>query len=182
MKLVAAVKLTPSPEQAALLRSTLARCNEAATWLAQAGFDAGIFGQYALHKLAYADMRQRFSLTAQAAVRTIAKVADAFKANKDVAPVFRPDAAQPYDDRIMRSVQDGNAVSLWTLITTPHGGATPSAVSRGTRGLLTGDARGVWHMDLVALEGGRRGAEEVGVRGARRRVRVRGPHRSDRRW
>ncbi len=115
MKLVAALKLTPSPEQAACLRATLVRCNEAATWLGQLGFDAGILGQYALHKLAYADLRSRFGLTAQAAVRTIAKVADAFKVNKEVAPAFRPNAAQPYDDRIMRFVQDGNAVSLWTL-------------------------------------------------------------------
>lgn len=115
MKLAAAIKLMPSPEQAAMLSATLARCNEAASWLGQIGFNAGIFGQYALHKIAYADMRARFGLTAQAAVRTIAKVADAFKVNKAVPPVFYPYAAQPYDDRIMRFVQDGVAVSLWTL-------------------------------------------------------------------
>lgn len=115
MKLVAALKLTPSPEQAACLLATLARCNEAATWLAHLGFEVGTVGQYALHKLAYADLRARFGLGAQAAVRTIAKVAEAFKVNRKVAPVFRPDAAQPYDDRILRFVQDGNAVSLWTL-------------------------------------------------------------------
>jgi len=115
MKLVAAIKLLPTPDQAACLLATLARCNEAATWLAQAGHDSKTFGQFALHKMAYADMRSRYGLTAQAAVRTIAKVADAFKVNKDVAPAFRPDAAQPYDDRIMRFVSGGNAVSLWTL-------------------------------------------------------------------
>ncbi|OYV54182.1 MAG: hypothetical protein B7X00_01605 [Legionella sp. 21-45-4] len=42
-------------------------------------------------------------------------MADAFKVSRDVAPVFRPDAAQPYDDRILRFVRDGAAVSLWTL-------------------------------------------------------------------
>lgn len=115
MKLVAAIKLLPTPEQAVCLRDTLTRCNEAATWLAQIGYDSKTFGQYALHKMAYADMRARYGLTAQAAVRTIAKVADAFKINKDVTPVFRPDAAQPYDDRILRFVAGGNAVSLWVL-------------------------------------------------------------------
>jgi putative transposase len=114
MKLVAAIKLKPSPEQAACLLATLARCNEAANWLAIEGHAAGIFGQYALHKLGYAQIRARFGLTAQAAVRTISKVADAFKINRDVAPVFRADAAQPYDDRILRFVAT-NAVSLWTL-------------------------------------------------------------------
>ena len=115
MKLVAAVKLLPTPEQAETLRATLARSNEAGTWLARVGYDSATFGQYALQKAAYRDLRERFGLTAQAAVRTIAKVADAFKVSREVAPAFRPDAAQPYDDRIMRFVGDGSAVSLWTL-------------------------------------------------------------------
>lgn len=115
MKLVAAMKLVPTKAQASALKATLARCNEACTWLAQVGHGAKTFRQFDLHKMAYADMRSRFGLTAQAAVRSIAKVADAFKVNRDVAPVFRPDAAQPYDDRILRFVKDGSAVSLWTV-------------------------------------------------------------------
>jgi putative transposase len=115
MKLVAAVKLTPPKSAAIALTATLARCNEAATWLAKTGFDAGVFRQFDLHKLAYTDLRANFGLTAQAAVRTIAKVADAFKVNRDVAPRFRKDAAQPYDDRIIRFVRDGAAVSIWTV-------------------------------------------------------------------
>ena len=115
MKLVAAVKLLPTPDQARCLRATLARCNEAATWLAAAGHAADMRRQFDMHKMAYAEMRTRFGLAAQMAVRTIAKVADAFKVNRTVAPVFRPDAAQPYDERILRFVQDGAAVSLWTL-------------------------------------------------------------------
>ncbi len=115
MKLVAAVKLLPTADQAMCLRATLARCNEAATWLAAAGHAADTRRQYDMHKMAYAEMRTRFGLAAQMAVRTIAKVADAFKVNHTVAPVFRPDAAQPYDERILRFVQDGAAVSLWTL-------------------------------------------------------------------
>ena len=48
-------------------------------------------------------------------VRTIAKVADAFKVNREVAPTFRKDVAQPYDERILRFVKDGAAASIWTL-------------------------------------------------------------------
>jgi putative transposase len=115
MKLVAAVKLLPSKEQAKALKETLERCNAACTWLAAKGFEAGKIRQYDLHKLAYAQVRAEFDLTAQAAVRSIAKVADAFKVNRTVAPVFRPLAAQPYDERIFRFVNDGAAVSLWTV-------------------------------------------------------------------
>ena len=115
MKLVAALKLLPTPEQAACLTATLARCNEACSWLAGVGFESQTFRQFDLHKLAYHTIRTDFGLTAQAVVRCIAKVADAFKVNREVAPVFRADAAQPYDDRIIRFVKDGSAVNLWTL-------------------------------------------------------------------
>jgi putative transposase len=115
MKLVAVLKLLPSRDQAMCLKATLARCNDAATWLAATGFAANTFRQYDLQKLAYTELRHRFGLTAQAAIRTIAKVADAFKVNRKVAPVFRKDAAQPYDDRIIRFVKDGSSVSLWTI-------------------------------------------------------------------
>ncbi len=115
MKLVAAIKLVPPNSAAIALAETLVRCNQAATWLAKTGFDAGVFRQFDLHKLGYTTLRKRFCLTAQAAVRTIAKVADAFKINRDVAPVFRKHAAQPYDDRIIRFVRAGAAVSIWTI-------------------------------------------------------------------
>ena len=115
MKLVATLKMLPTPDQERVLSDTLVRCNEACTWLAGVGFESGTFRQFDLHKLAYGDLRVEFGLTAQAAVRSIAKVADAFKVNRKVAPVFRPDAAQPYDDRILRFVKDGSAVSLWTV-------------------------------------------------------------------
>ncbi len=91
MKLtVAAVKMLPMP--AACISpegdAGAVQC-EACTWLALLGFDSQTFRQYDLHKLAYVDLRSRFGLTAQAAVRCIAKVADAFKVNQEVAPVFQ---------------------------------------------------------------------------------------------
>jgi IS605 OrfB family transposase len=115
MKLVAAIKLQPSSDQECLLKATLERCNEACTSLAAQGFEADTFRQFELQKLVYVRVRSEFGLTAQAAIRSIAKVADAFKVSRERAPVFRPLAAQPYDDRIMRFVDSGNAVSLWTI-------------------------------------------------------------------
>jgi IS605 OrfB family transposase len=114
VKLVAAIKLKPTREQAAVLRATLKRCNEACTAIAAKGFAAGILRQFDLHKLTYVETRTEFGLTAQAAVRCISKVADAFKINRTVAPVFRADAAQPYDDRIL-SFKGEDVVSIWTL-------------------------------------------------------------------
>lgn len=114
MKLSVAIKLLPSREHAAVLKATLKRCNDACTALAAKGFAAGILRQFDLHKLTYAETRADFGLTAQAAVRCISKVADAFKVNRNVAPVFRSLAAQPYDDRIL-SFKGNDTVSIWTI-------------------------------------------------------------------
>lgn len=115
MKLVAALKLLPTPAQAACLKATLARCNQACDWVADIAWNTSTFGQYALHKITYRATRDRFGLTAQAAVRCISKVADAYKLDRATQRHFRADAAQPYDDRIIRFVKDGSAASLWTL-------------------------------------------------------------------
>jgi IS605 OrfB family transposase len=115
MKLVAAIKMVPSPEQAICLAATLAQCNAACDWLASLAWDTATFGQFALHKIGYVETRARFGLTAQAAVRCISKVADAYKLDRKTQRHFRVDAAQPYDDRIIRFVKDSSAVSLWTI-------------------------------------------------------------------
>lgn len=114
MKLVVNVKLNPSAEQSAALRRTLETCNAACNWLSAEGFKSGVLRQYDLHKLAYKGVRKRFGLTAQAAVRCIAKVADAYKLDRRTQRLFRKHAAQPYDERILRFCA-GDVVSIWAL-------------------------------------------------------------------
>lgn len=114
MKLVAPIQLTPTPEQAKLLLETLGRCNAACDFLSAKAWEAGAFRQIPLHRLAYYEVRERFGLTAQAAIRCIKKVADAYTIDKITQRNFRPLGAQPYDARIFRFVDD-NAVSIWTL-------------------------------------------------------------------
>lgn len=114
MKLIANIKLKPTPEQESLLRQTLERCNQACNYLSARGFETGKTRQFDLHRLAYAEIREMYGLTAQAAVRCIAKVADAYKVGKDGQRSFRRFAAQPYDDRIVRFLSD-DRVSIWTL-------------------------------------------------------------------
>ena len=92
------------------------RCNVACDWLARLAQDTGKRRQYDLHNLAYADVRTRFGLTAQAAVRCIAKVADAYKVGeRSETRTFRRYAAQPHDARILRFLPGQDAVSIWTL-------------------------------------------------------------------
>jgi len=84
LKLVAAVRLLPTADQAVSLRDTLERCNAACTWIAELAVNAGKTRQFDLHHLTYAAVRQRFGLAAQATIRCIAKVADAFKVGAKV--------------------------------------------------------------------------------------------------
>lgn len=114
MKLTANLRLNPSPEQKRALRATLERCNEACNWLSEQAWNTKTFRQYDMHKAFYREARASFGLSAQVAVRCIAKVADTYKADKKTRRVFRKHSAQPYDDRILRFVSD-ELVSLWLL-------------------------------------------------------------------
>jgi putative transposase len=114
MKLVANIKLHPTAEQHAILLNTLETANAACTWIAGQAWTSKIFGQFQLHKLAYATCRARFKLSAQMVVRCIAKVADAYTLDRKTRRRFRKHAAQPYDDRIFRCRSD-TEISLWTL-------------------------------------------------------------------
>jgi putative transposase len=118
MKLTLQMKVLPDADQSPVLLATMERFNEAATFSARAGFEAGVFSQPSIHKLAYAAIRERFGLSAQMAVRAIGKAVEAFRTLKakgrKECPEFRPRGAITYDERIL-SFKGLDKVSLWTL-------------------------------------------------------------------
>nr|MBA3243256.1 transposase [Acidobacteriota bacterium] len=91
MKLIAQVKLQPTKRQKSALYSTLHEANIACNAVSEIAWEAQTFGQYNLHKIAYAKMRERFLLSAQVVVRCIAKVADAYKLDKKSKREFKLD-------------------------------------------------------------------------------------------
>ncbi|MFG2452926.1 RNA-guided endonuclease InsQ/TnpB family protein [Streptomyces sp. NPDC048512] len=133
VKIVVQVKLIPEAEQAAALSETLRTVNEAANWVSAVAFEHGVPREYELRKHTYAELRSR-GLGAQAAQHVIKKVRDAYttlKANikagnvgkpgskrrrkAEAKPVtFRPEAAQPYDDRCLSWQLEARTVSIWT--------------------------------------------------------------------
>ncbi len=114
MKLIAQVKLQTTHEQAAALKQTMIEANRACTWVSTVAWTKKTFGQYALHKLVYQEVRAQFGLSAQVVVRCIAKVADAYKLDKQRKRAFKPLGAITYDDRILRWCVAKNEVSIWT--------------------------------------------------------------------
>ncbi len=102
MKLIAQVKLQPTPEQADLLKHTLEVANAAANWVSAYAWESQVFGQYDLHHALYYAVRDQFPLSAQMVVRMLAKVADAYQLNRQAKRVFHPQGSIAYDKRICR--------------------------------------------------------------------------------
>jgi IS605 OrfB family transposase len=114
MKVTLQTQLLPDSEQARQLRETMEHFNEAASWLAGKAFEIRSANKIRLQQLHYAELRSRFALSAQMAVRCIAQVCEAYKRDRSIQPVFRPYAAMPFDNRIL-SFKGPDRVSLLTL-------------------------------------------------------------------
>jgi IS605 OrfB family transposase len=134
VKLVVQVKLLPSPGQAAALQATLRACNNAANRVSAVAFGMTSRRNYDVRKRSYKDLRAA-GIGSQAAQHVIKKVCDAYatltaniragnlgdpgsrrRVKAESEPVrFRPDAAQPYDQRNLSFALDARTVSLWTL-------------------------------------------------------------------
>ncbi|MBX7546954.1 transposase [Streptomyces sp. tea 10] len=129
------VKLLPTPEQASTLDATLRACNRAATYASIVAFTKDLKDRNSLQKEVYSDLKATFGLSAQPVVRAVKKVVDAYatlKANLragNLGPptskrlrkvvgtpiAFRPEAAQPFDDRCLSWQYDARTVSIWTV-------------------------------------------------------------------
>ncbi|MEY9993695.1 putative transposase [Streptomyces sp. V4I8] len=176
MKLVVQVKLLPTALQAAALEATLHACNEAASWVSRAAFEKDVKRNFALREHTYAEVKQRWGLGAQAAQHVIKKTCDAYttlKANlkagnlgkpwskryrrateKPIA--FRPEGAQPYDDRMLSWQIPERTISIWTLdgrvkgmafTTSPEQLARLALYRKGESDLLYRD--GMWFLNAT---------------------------------
>ncbi len=115
MKLTSQVKLLPTPEQADALRHTLEQANAACRFVSDTAWETKTFRQYDLHHQCYPAVREQFGLSAQVAVRAIAKVADAYKLDRKTKRTFKPTGSIAYDDRILSWRLQDKTVSIWTV-------------------------------------------------------------------
>jgi IS605 OrfB family transposase len=114
MKQTVLVKLAPTPEQYGALLRTLQAFNAACNAVAEVAYAHRLANKIELQKLVYYDIRQQFGLSAQMAIRAIAKTAEAYQRDKRIKPSFRPHGAMVYDERIC-SFPTIDRVSLLTL-------------------------------------------------------------------
>src|SRR3989304_3733627 len=107
-------KLAPEPAQRESLLATMEKFNAACDWISGVAFAERCAGKMRLQKLVYREVRARFGLSAQMAIRAIGKVCEVYKRDKSVRPVFAPRGAVPFDQRILSWKSDGE-VSILTL-------------------------------------------------------------------
>ena len=146
MKTTLQVKLLPMPEQHTLLLETMHAFNSACTWIAEYAYKERCASKFVLQKALYYDIRQRFGLSAQLAIRAIAKTADAYKRDKSKPLAFRADGAVVYDERIM-AFHGLEEVSLMTL-----GGREVVPIQMGDY-QRTRFSRAVGQADLILIQG-----------------------------
>jgi putative transposase len=115
MKLIARVRLNPTEKQASLLLQTLEKANAACNRISAHAWANRMFRQYDLHHALYHRLRTETGLAAQLVVRCTAKVADAYKLDRNARRTFKPHGAIAYDDRILSWEMNNRFVSVWTV-------------------------------------------------------------------
>jgi len=112
-------KLMPTPEQHQTLLETIKTINAASNWLSPILREKRTVNKIALQKVVYQELKERFSLPAQYAVRVIARVCNAYKAlpkksRFDKVVEFSELAAIDLDQRLL-AFKGIDRVSLATI-------------------------------------------------------------------
>jgi putative transposase len=108
------LKLEPSPEQYAALLDTMEAFNAGAQYAADVAYEKRLANKIALQPFVYGELRSRFGLSAQMAIRAVSKAVEAYKRDKRVHVRIQPRGAMVYDERIM-SFKGLTTVSLASL-------------------------------------------------------------------
>jgi putative transposase len=175
VKQVVKVRMLPTPEQSTALYATLHTCNEAASWLSGQMHAERVHHKHDAQQRFYTELKQRFGLSAQPAIRVIGKVAASYatlrtnieagnygppgsqkrKKVQETPIGFRADAAQPFDARclswqIPETVGCREAtVSIWTTAGRRKGVRVVAA----PRDLVLLRTRPIGETDLIHQDG-----------------------------
>ena len=107
------IKLMPSDEQKQILINTFKSFNGACDYVSRITFEKKLYNKFLLQKIVYRDIREKFNLSAQLAIRVIAKVVETYKVDKEHFHEFRDFGSIVYDNRIL-SFKGMDQVSIST--------------------------------------------------------------------
>ncbi len=114
MLITVRIKVNPTAEQAASLLATMERFNAACDAISETAWLNRTFSKYTLQKIVYEDIRRDFGLSAQMAIRAIAKVSESYMTDRAVQHTFEPHGAYVCDQRML-SFKGSDRVSILTL-------------------------------------------------------------------
>lgn len=156
MLLVTKIKLIPNEEQYHVLQETMRLFNMACNEISEIAFREKCFAKVKLQKICYYNIREKYeALSSQLVIRAIAKVCEAYKANKKVQCQFRLDGAIVYDQRILSfkgleftsiSTNDGR-INVPMVISSYHKNVLEGKHIRGQADLVF--INGVFYLLLV---------------------------------
>ena len=108
------IKLLPDERQEEALIETFVRFNEACNFVSRIAFERRLYNKVFLQKIVYREIREKFGLAAQLAIRVIAKVVETYKADKEHFHELRDFGSIIYDQRIL-SFKGMDQVSINTI-------------------------------------------------------------------
>jgi len=101
-------KLLPNKEQHQQLLDVMSTFNNACDWVSEKAFENKCWNKIRLQKIVYHELRQRFNLSSQLAIRVIGKVANSYRyhRNRKSIHMFQPLGTVDYDARIFSIKKD----------------------------------------------------------------------------
>jgi IS605 OrfB family transposase len=101
VKTIAKIKLLTDEIGKKRLLDTMEAFNNACNEIAETCFQKQSGSKFNIQKLVYHDIRKKYGLSAQLAIRAIAKTCEAYKTNKNTKPNFKKHGSITYDQRIL---------------------------------------------------------------------------------
>ena len=107
------IKLLPDDKQREALIDTFIKFNGACNFVSRIAFEKKLYNKVFLQKIVYREIREKFGLAAQLAIRVIAKVVETYKVDKTSFHEFMDLGSIVYDQRIL-SFKGMDQVSIST--------------------------------------------------------------------
>lgn len=114
MLLTLKAKLYPTTEQKKKLVDTMEQFNIACDLISKIAFEDKCYNKFKLQKICYYEIREKFHLPAQLAIRAISKVVESYKVDKTCLHMFDKHGAVVYDQRIL-SFKSLDKASITTI-------------------------------------------------------------------
>src|SRR5205085_8414835 len=101
MRQAVVIKLEPNPRQREALLTTMEAFNRACQYVADVAYERRVANKIALQPIVYGELRSRYGLSSQMAVRSLSKACEAYKQDKRVHVRIDLHSAMIFDQRIM---------------------------------------------------------------------------------